>query len=123
HASIVSIDTARAKSARGVEAILLASDIGEGLGSSPSNRPVPLHRPDGSPMFEPKRLVLASDRTRFVGHPIAMVVATSEAAAHDAAELIDIDFKELPAIVSVLDAIKEGAPPVWAQCPDNASYL
>ena len=73
-------------------------------------------------MFEPKRMPLAGHRVRYVGDPIAVVIATSQAAARDALELIEIDYAELPAVVTVTDAIAPGAPSVWDECPDNISF-
>ena len=123
HASIGTIDASRARNVRGVEAVFVAADIGDDLGGLPCNKPAPLRRPDGSPMFEPQRRVMAIDRVRYVGEPVAMVVATSEAAARDALELIRVDFTELAAVGSVLDATKAGAPRVWDQCLDNVAVL
>jgi carbon-monoxide dehydrogenase large subunit len=59
---------------------------------------------------------------RCVGDRVAFVVAETEALARDAAELIAIDYRALPAVVSPEDAVKPGAPAVWADCPTNVSY-
>ena len=82
---------------------------------------MPRKRPDGSPMFAPQRPPLVTDRVRYVGEPVAMVVAETLAQAKDAAELIEIDYEPLPSVTSTEDTAKPGAPAVWDECPDNIS--
>ena len=60
---------------------------------------------------------------RWVGDYVAFVVAETRAQAADAAELIEVDYEPLPAIVSTEDAIKPGAPLVWDDCPDNICFV
>ena len=79
-------------------------------------------RPDGSPMFWRAHRGLAEGRVRFVGEPVAFVVAESLAEARDAAELIDIDYEILPSVTDTAEAA-EGKTPVWDECPDNISNL
>ncbi len=57
-----------------------------------------------------------------MGDRVAFVVAETEAQARDAADLIEVDYEPLPAVVSLEDAVKPGAPAVWAECPGNISY-
>jgi aerobic carbon-monoxide dehydrogenase large subunit len=79
-------------------------------------------RPDGSPMFARAHLGLAQGTVRYVGEPIAFVVAETLAQAKDAAELIDIDYQELPSVTDTAEAA-EGTIAVWPDCPDNISNL
>ncbi len=62
-------------------------------------------RPDGSPMFAPPHRGLAQDRVRYVGDPVAMVIAETRAQAEDAAELVEIDYEPLPSVTSTAEAI------------------
>ncbi|KWX68228.1 xanthine dehydrogenase family protein molybdopterin-binding subunit [Mycobacterium sp. NAZ190054] len=73
-----------------------------------------LHRPDFVEVGTP---ILATDVVRFVGEPIAFVVAESEAAAEDAAELVDVDIEPLPAVLSAVAALADGAPLVHDSVP------
>ena len=74
-------------------------------------------------MYKPKYPMLADGVVRWVGDAIAFVVADTVAQALDAAELIDIDFEVLPSVTSTADAVKPGAPKVWADAPDNISFV
>ena len=85
----------------------------------PGFMPEDVGGPKGFRTFRP---VLAHDEVRCVGDRVAFVVAETEAQARDAAELIEIDYEALPAVVSVEDAVKAGAPAVWAECPGNVSF-
>jgi carbon-monoxide dehydrogenase large subunit len=76
-------------------------------------------RPDGSPMTTPPRRLLAHEVVRFVGEPVAAVVATSRVAAQTAAEAIAVEYHVLPSVIDPAEAIKPGAPAVWAEVPDN----
>ncbi len=87
HAKILSIDTVAAKAAPGVLAVITAADWKAAkLGDLPSHSG--LKRRDGSPMLKPRYPVLAEDRVRWVGDPVAFVVADTPAQALDAAELV-----------------------------------
>jgi len=78
-------------------------------------------RPDGSPMWAPPHRGLTSERARYVGDPVAMVVAETLAQAEDAAETLRIDYEPLPSVTSTVDAV--GGPAVWDECPDNVSNV
>jgi aerobic carbon-monoxide dehydrogenase large subunit len=78
-------------------------------------------RPDGSPMFAPPHHGLTRERVRYVGDPVAMVIAETLAQAEDAAERLAIDYEPLPAVTSTADAV--GGPAVWDECPDNVSNV
>ncbi len=122
HAKINSIDTTTAKAAPGVLAVITAADWKEaGLGELPSHSGLKLR--DGSTMFKPPYPVLAEDRVRWIGDPVAFVVAETNAQAADAAEMIEVDYEPLPAVVSTAKAAEPGAAKVWDGCADNISFV
>ena len=121
HAKINGIDTAAAKSAPGVRLVLTGRDpeiLALGL-----QRPVmPRKRRDGSEATVLAQPHLANDRVRYVGDYVAFVVADTLAQAKDAAELIEVDYEELPAVVDTAAAVEPGAPLVWNEAPGNEFY-
>jgi carbon-monoxide dehydrogenase large subunit len=122
HARIRAIDTQAAKAAPGVIAVYTGADYAaDGLGMPKAN--MPRKRPDGSPMFAPQRPALVVDRVRYVGDPVALVIAETLAQARDAAELIEVDYEALPSVTDTAQAVSPGAPPVWDECPDNISNV
>jgi carbon-monoxide dehydrogenase large subunit len=122
HAKIRSIDTATAKAAPGVIAILTGEDWeASGFGDLPV--PSGRKRRDGSPMYRPRYRALVKDRVRWVGDYVAFVVAETYHQAADAAELIQVDYEPLPAIVSTADAPVPGAPLVWDDCANNICFV
>ncbi|HUK61024.1 MAG TPA: xanthine dehydrogenase family protein molybdopterin-binding subunit [Stellaceae bacterium] len=122
HARIRRLDTTRAKAAPGVLAVLTGADWeASGWGDLPV--PTGPKRRDGSPLYRPRFPALVKDRVRWVGDYVAFVVADTYAQAADAAELIDIEYEPLPAIVSAKEAIGPGAPRVWDDCPDNICFV
>src|SRR5579864_949440 len=122
HAKILKLDTAAAKAAPGVLGIFTEADIAaDGLGTT--KVALPRKRPDGSPLFARSHPGLARGRVRYVGDPVALVVAETLAAAKDAAELIAVDYEELPSVTDVAEAVKPGAPRVWDENPDNISHV
>jgi aerobic carbon-monoxide dehydrogenase large subunit len=122
HARINAIDTTAAKAAPGVLAIITAADWrAAGFGDLPSH--AGLKRPGGGPMYKPRYTVLAEDRVRWVGDCVAFVVADTLAQAQDAAELIQVDYEELPAVVSTAEAAAPGSARVYDDCPDNISFM
>ncbi len=121
HANLAKVDTAAARAAAGVLAVLTGEDVvADGLGGIPCGWLV--KNKDGSPMVEPPHPSLANGTVRHVGDPIAMVIATSKAAARAAAALVDIDYDVLPAAGRLADAIADGAPQVWAEAKGNVCY-
>ena len=118
HGRIASIDTSAATSAPGVLAVFTAKDL-EGLGGVPCGWQVT--DKNGQPMKEPKHPILADGKVRHVGDPIAAVVAESLAAARDAAELIEVDIEELPAVIDMTEAIRGGTA-VHNEAPDNICF-
>lgn len=122
HARIVAIDAGAARAAPGVLAVYTGADYAsDGLGMPRAT--MPRKRPDGSPMFAPQRPAIVVDRVRYVGDPVAFIVAESLAQAKDAAELVGVDYEVLPATTATYDSAQPGAPPVWDECPDNISNI
>ena len=121
HADIVSVDTAAAKAAPGVLAVLTGEDLADrGLGTIGVLNPC--DKMDGSPGFVRTRPLLAQGRVRYVGEAIAFVVAETPNQAKDAAELVEIDYAPLPVVATVDDALADGAPAIWDDNPDNQAY-
>ncbi len=117
HALILSIDTSQAESMPGVLAVLTGEDyVADGLGDLRC-----LTRwNDGQ--YQNPCPALAVGRVRFVGDPIVVIVAETVNQARDAAEVIDIAYDPLPAVVSTADAAGEDAPLIWDDCPGNACF-
>ena len=121
HAKIRSIDVTKAKAAPGVLAVLTGADwIASGWGDLPV--PGGHKRRDGSPNYRPRYPALVKDRVRWVGDYVAFVVAETKHQAADAAELIEVEYETLPAIVATGAAAKPGAPLVWEDCKDNICF-
>jgi carbon-monoxide dehydrogenase large subunit len=122
HARLRAIDPAGAARAPGVLAILTGEDLArDGLGTTAAT--LARKRPDGSPMFAPAHPGLARDRVRYVGDPIALVVADTLPRAQDAADLLAVQYEPLPSVTATADAARPGSPPVWDECPDNVSNV
>jgi carbon-monoxide dehydrogenase large subunit len=121
HASLGSIDTDAASRAPGVIAVLTGADYAAD-GIAVPKAAMPRKKRDGSPMFAPQRPALVVDRARYVGDPVAMVIAETLAQAKDAAELVVVDYQPLPAVTSVAAAAEPDAPRVWDENPDNISH-
>ena len=121
-ARIVSIDKRAALAAPGVLAVLTGEDaFASGLESFKSNVRKP--GPGGQPNVEPPYPVLARGEARFVGDPVAAVIATTLLQAKDAAEQLSIEYAPLPAAADLASASRHGAPEVWADCPGNLCVL
>lgn len=122
HARIKRLDTTKALQAPGVLAILTGQDwAASGFGDLPVPNG-PLKRRDGSPLYRPPYPAIAKDVVKWVGDNVAFVVAETMEQAADAAELIEVDYEPLPAVISIEEAISPGAPRVWDACPDNICY-
>jgi carbon-monoxide dehydrogenase large subunit len=118
HAEIVRIDITEASATPGVAGVFRGEDIAEAGFKNP--RPiVRFQGKDGSVLKVPHRYALAHERVRFVGEPLALVVAETEAAAQDAAERIFVDYRDLPAVIDPADALKREAPQLHADAPGN----
>lgn len=118
HARIVSVDVSAAAAAPGVRAVFTGKDLlAAGVGSIPCGWTV--RNRDGTPMVEPPHHPLCVDRVRYVGDPVALVLADSLLDAKDAGELVEIDYEPLPAVVSTGRAPEPGAALVWEEAPGN----
>jgi carbon-monoxide dehydrogenase large subunit len=118
HGVIRSIDTEAAKKMPGVLGVYTAADL---KGYGPLKCVVPFNNRDGSPMKKPLREALAVGKVRYVGDPVAFVVAETVHAAKDAAEAVNVDIESLPAVTSAEDAAKPGAPQLYDDVPGNVS--
>ena len=78
--------------------------------------------PMTTPLVVPPCYALARDIVRYVGEPVAFVVAESEGAARDAAEAVTVDYASLPPVVSIADAVLPGAPAVWPEARGNIAF-
>jgi aerobic carbon-monoxide dehydrogenase large subunit len=118
HARIKGIDTAAARAAPGVLAVLTGNDaVADNIGGIP---PYFLPVAWGGPQaYSTTRPVLLADRVRCVGDRVAYVVAETEAQARDAAELVAVDYEPLPAVTSVEEAANSDAPKIWDDCPNG----
>jgi carbon-monoxide dehydrogenase large subunit len=122
HARIRAIDVAKAKAAPGVLAVLTGADWqASGFGDLPV--PGGFKRRNGAPLYRPPYPALVKDRVRWVGDYVAFVVAETYRQAQDGAELIEVDYEPLPAIVATDEAPKPGAPRVWDDCEDNICFV
>jgi len=121
HAKLLSVDTTAAAAAPGVVAVYTGADMqADGVGGVPCGWQV--HNKDGTPMAEPPHPVLATGKVRHVGDPVAVVIAASRQEAKNAAELLSIDYEDLPAIAAVRDAVAPGAPLVHDDAPGNVCF-
>ncbi len=116
HGVIRAIDADAARKMPGVLAVYTATDL-EGYG--PLKCAFPLKNRDGSPMKKPWRGALAKDKVRYVGDPVACVIAETVLAAKDAAEAVEIEIDPLTAVVSAEEAVRDGAPLLYEDVPGN----
>jgi carbon-monoxide dehydrogenase large subunit len=120
-ARIRGIDAAAARAIPGVLAVLTGEDLAA-LG--PLETSVARQLPGGRPMPRPPYRILPTDAARFVGDPIAAVIAETRAAAKDGAEAVVVDWDPLPAVTDATAALAPGAPAVWPDhAPDNLCFL
>ena len=117
HAEIVALDLEEARAADGVHLILTVGDL-QAAGVKTAMPATILDNRDGTPAAAPKRHVLAKDRVRFVGEPVAVVFAETLIQARDAAELIDLDYDDLPAKIDVA----AGGQVIHAEAPENRAF-
>ena len=118
HARILGVDTAAAAAMPGVVAVFTGADLAA-AGVKPIALPPGFKWPDGSPASAPPKQPLAQDVVRFVGEPVAAVVAESRSAARAAAASIWVDYEDLPAAASLAAALAPDAPQVWPGAPGN----
>ncbi len=118
HGAIRSIEMAAAKAMPGVLGVFTGADL-DAAGFGRMKCAVAFTNRDGTPMQPPTRPALATDRVRFVGEPVAFVVAESVAAAKDAAEAVEVEVEVLPAVTNPIAATAPGAPQLHAGTPGN----
>ena len=115
HANIIGIDTSAASASEGVVAVFTGEELQDQLGSLPVGWPVP----DTKEVPHPP---LAIGRVRYVGDAVAAVVAASSTLAADAAELVQVDYEPLDAVVSMDAALADGAPQLHDDAPNNTAF-
>src|SRR5579872_7019712 len=113
-AKIRGINTAAARAHPGVAAVFTGADVAA-VGPVPCGASLPGLR-------VPPHAILAKDRVYFVGHPVAVVVATDRYVAADAADLIEVDYDPTQAVADPEKALAAGAPAVHPEWPDNVSF-
>ena len=114
HAEITRLDTSAALAIPGVLAVYTHADIAD-------YGPVPCLVPLSAPVTTP-RILLASDRVRFVGDAVAFVVAETREAARAGTEAIEVDYRELPVVASLDAALAENAPKIWGEARSNSLF-
>jgi carbon-monoxide dehydrogenase large subunit len=117
HAIIRSIDTAAARAVPGVVAVYTGADLGSALGSLPCG----FNLPDAG-QINPPHPPVVTDRVRYLGDIVAVVVADSQYAARDGAEAVAVDYEVLPAVVDQEKAMQPGAPQLHAEVPNNVAF-
>jgi len=118
HGVIKGIDTSAARAMPGVLGVYTGADLAD-YGTLKCI--VPFKNRDGSPMRKPPRPALPTDKVRFVGDPVAFVVAQTPLQAKDAAEAIEVDIDPLPAVIRPEQAVREGAPLIHDDAPGNVA--
>ncbi|TAJ37293.1 MAG: xanthine dehydrogenase family protein molybdopterin-binding subunit [Reyranella sp.] len=118
HGVLKGVDTKAAAAMPGVLAILTNADL-EAAGFGPLKCAMNIPARDGSPMKTPPRPSLAKGKVRYVGEAVACVVAETAVQAKDAAEAVELDIEELPAVTNPGDALKPGAPQIHDEAPGN----
>jgi len=120
HADITGVDISDAKAAPGVLGVFTIEDLSaDGIPDIPCFTPMP--GKNGTTTIMPPRPVLGRDRVRHVGEAVVVVVAETLAQAKDAADLVMVDYDDLPAVVETAQARAPGAPEIWPQAPGNLS--
>jgi len=120
HARIIAIRVDAARQIPGVAAVLTGFEL-----ASDNIGPLPCavtHIPGATPLVVPPCHALARDVVRFVGEPIAFVVADSAESARDAAEAVAVEYEPLPPVVSIADAVLPGAPSIWPEAKNNIAF-
>ena len=126
HADIRSVDAEAARNAPGVKLVLLAADLeAHGVQPNPSYSTTPpfdVGRLDGGDAADLSQYPLARNRVRYAGEPVAFVVADTVEEAQNAAELIEIDYADLPVVMEIEDALAPSAEPLWSDAPGNVTF-
>ncbi|MEQ8653205.1 MAG: xanthine dehydrogenase family protein molybdopterin-binding subunit [Kiloniellales bacterium] len=120
HAKIKAMDLEAAQASPGVLAVYSAKDLdAAGIGTIKCIAPMPGR--DGSKTINPPYPALAGDKVRHVGNPVAFVVAETLAQARDAADLVDVDYEDLPLVTDAARALDGDAPLLHEEMADNCS--
>src|ERR1700744_4652723 len=120
HGVIRGIDTTAAKAMPGVLGVWTGADLAA-ANYNPFTCGMPLKSRDGSPLLQTNRPALVTDKVRYVGDPVAFVVAETVAQARDAAEAVELDIDPLPAVTNAEEATKPGAPQLYDHIPNNVA--
>ena len=121
HAVLKKINSEKAKKAPGVLAVYTGEELAAAkVGGLPCGWLIT--GTDGQPMKEPPHPPLAQGKARYVGDHVAVVIAETQDAARDAAELVEVDYDVLPAVVDASKAMRKGAPALHDIAPDNKCY-
>jgi len=121
HAEISHLDAKAAKAAPGVLAVLTGEDVAaDGIASMPCM--IPIKNIDGSSRTDTYRPILAQGRVRHVGQPVAAVIAETLAQARDAAELIEVSYRPLPATTDTYGSAQPGAPQLFDETANNLCF-
>jgi aerobic carbon-monoxide dehydrogenase large subunit len=120
HGIIRGIDTSAAGAMPGVRGVWTGADL-TAENYAPFTCGMPLKNRDGSPLLQTNRLPLTTDKVRFVGDPVAFVVADSLGQARDAAEAVVLDIEPLPAVTDAAAAVQPGAPLLYDHIADNVA--
>ena len=121
HAKICNIDTSAAEAMEGVVAIYTGKDTdAAGIAGVPCGWQVDFK--NGDTMKEPPHPLLVSDKARHVGDAVAMVIAESLSTARDAADAIEVEYEELPAVINMKDAVKDASTLVHDDAPNNKCF-
>jgi len=118
HADIVSIDTGAALAMPGVIAVLTGADVAA-AGQKPMPAAAPMKGRNGAEQLATPRFSLTQGRVRYVGEPVALIVAESAAQAQDAAEAVAVEYRDLPAVVLARNALAKDAPQLHDTVPGN----
>jgi carbon-monoxide dehydrogenase large subunit len=118
HGIIRSISTDTARAMPGVLAVYTAKDL---AAYGPLKSSLPFKNRDGSEMRRTGRPALAGDKVRFVGDPVACVIAETRDQAKDAAEAVEVEIEPLPPVIHLKDAVREGAPQLYDDAPGNVA--
>jgi aerobic carbon-monoxide dehydrogenase large subunit len=120
HGVIRSIDTEAAKAMPGVLGVWTGTDL-VAAGYGPFTCALPLKSRDGTPLHQTNRTALMTDKVRYVGDPVAFVVAETLVQARDAAEAVTVDIDPLPAVTDPEEAAQPGAPQLYDHIPNNVA--
>ncbi len=126
HAELLEIDCGAARAMAGVLGVFTAADLAAGgiealpggVGARAAEQP----NRDGTLMADPSLPVLAGDRVRHVGEPVAVVIAETADLARDAAEAISVEYRPLPSVTAIGAALAPGAPELWREAPGNLVF-